>query len=68
MNEKQKTRRRFLFALLICCVLGFIPTHAQQIVTGSVVDQNGDPVPGVSIVKAGTTIGVMTDYEGNFSI
>ena len=68
MNEKQKTRRRFLFALFICCVLGFIPTHAQQIVTGSVVDQNGDPVPGVSIVKAGTTIGVMTDYEGNFSI
>ena len=39
----------------------------QQItVRGTVVDQNGEPVPGASVVERGTTNGVNTDIDGKF--
>ena len=42
---------------------------ARQItVKGSVVDENGDPVPGASIVERGTQNGVNTDIDGKFSL
>lgn len=36
-------------------------------ITGKVTDQTGMPLPGVSVVVKGTTIGVITDVEGNYS-
>ena len=40
----------------------------QQVITGTVVDSNGEPLPGVNVTVKGTTIGVMTDINGNYSI
>lgn len=37
-------------------------------VSGKVVDTEGAPVPGVSVVVKGTTTGVITDMDGNFSL
>lgn len=37
-------------------------------ISGSVKDSKGQPLPGVSVVVKGTTIGVITDNEGNFKI
>ncbi|MDR1223780.1 MAG: TonB-dependent receptor [Tannerella sp.] len=37
-------------------------------VTGTVVDENGDPVPGATIIVKGTTRGVITDSDGTFTI
>lgn len=37
-------------------------------VSGKVFDQNGEPLPGATIVVQGTTIGTVTDIDGNFSI
>ncbi len=37
-------------------------------VSGSVTDANGAPLPGANIVEKGTTNGVQTDFDGNFSI
>lgn len=37
-------------------------------VAGTVVDENGEPLPGASIVVKGTTRGVITDIDGSFSI
>lgn len=36
--------------------------------TGLVVDENGQPLIGVQIKLEGTTTGVITDVNGNFSI
>jgi len=36
-------------------------------VTGKVTDQAGIPIPGASVVVKGTTTGVSTDNDGNFS-
>jgi TonB-linked SusC/RagA family outer membrane protein len=37
-------------------------------IKGNVVDANGAPLPGVSIVVKNTTKGVTTDFDGNFTI
>ena len=37
-------------------------------ITGTVTDENGDPVPGANITIKGTTIGAITDLEGKYSI
>lgn len=41
----------------------------QQItIKGSVKDVSGEGLPGVNIIEKGTTNGVMTDFNGNYSI
>ncbi len=37
-------------------------------VTGRVVDENGEPVPGATIVVKGTTTGTISDMDGNFTL
>ncbi|MBL4561901.1 MAG: TonB-dependent receptor [Labilibaculum sp.] len=46
-----------------------ITTQEQKkTITGTVTDENGEPLPGVSVVVKGTTLGVITDIDGDFSI
>ena len=52
--------------LSICFSMG-IMSQAQQ-VKGIVVDENGVPLPGASIVHLDDNIGVSTDFDGNFTI
>lgn len=40
----------------------------QQAVTGTVTDQNGEPLAGVAVLVQGTTNGVATDIDGHFSL
>jgi hypothetical protein len=41
----------------------------QKTITGTVKDAtSGDPLPGVNVIIEGTTIGVITDIDGKFSI
>jgi len=40
----------------------------QNIVTGTITDKEGQPLPGANIVERGTTNGTQTDFDGNFSI
>ncbi len=49
----------------------FVPLWAisQEQISGLVTDQTtGDPLPGVSIILKGTTKGVSTDFDGNYTI
>ncbi len=39
-----------------------------QPVTGTVNDKNGDPLIGVTVMVKGTTLGTITDVQGNFSL
>ena len=39
-----------------------------QTVTGVVVDANGEPIIGASVVEKGTTNGIVTDMDGKFSL
>ena len=60
-------------AALLCIMLFFSSgtvAWAQRTysVSGTVVDTSNEPLPGAGIQVSGTTIGTMTDMDGNFSI
>jgi TonB-linked SusC/RagA family outer membrane protein len=40
----------------------------QNTVSGSVTDESGEPLPGVTVLIKGTTNGTVTNMDGNFSI
>ncbi|CAM4089210.1 TonB-dependent receptor [Zobellia roscoffensis] len=40
----------------------------QQSVSGTITDADGQPIPGVSVVEKGTSNGVASDFDGNYSI
>ncbi|MCY4216438.1 MAG: SusC/RagA family TonB-linked outer membrane protein [Flavobacteriaceae bacterium] len=40
----------------------------QQSVSGSVTNQDGEPLPGASVVEKGTNNGTQTDFDGNFTL
>lgn len=42
--------------------------QAKVTVNGKVADNEGEPLPGVSVTEKGTTNGVLTDIDGNYSI
>ena len=37
-------------------------------IKGTIVDQNGEPIIGASVVEAGTTNATVTDIDGNFTL
>lgn len=60
-------RKTILFMLFI--VFCWQYTYAQQVITGTVSSaDDSSPLPGVNVVLKGTTIGVITDLEGTYSI
>lgn len=57
--------KKFLF--LIFCVCTLIANAQDVMITGSVTDVNGEPLLGVNIKVKGTSTGVVSDMDGNFS-
>ena len=40
----------------------------QTKITGTVVDETNQPLPGASVVVKGTTNGTSTDFDGKFTL
>ena len=62
MKEKR------LLSLLLTVMLSIVAFAQNQTFTGTVVDPNGEPVIGATIVQKGTSNTTATDFDGNFSI
>ena len=59
----------FLSALLLIALFAVDSFAANQVVKGKVTDAaNGESLPGVAVMVKGTTNGVVTDIDGNYSI
>ncbi len=65
-----KTKKNFKHYFFLLGVLLCLPIYAQaQInVSGTVTDEAGVPLPGVSIIIKNSTSGTTTDFDGNYSI
>lgn len=64
-------KKKSIISLCISLVMFFlaVPAMAQnQTVTGTVVDNNGEPIIGASVQIKGTSNGVVTDLDGNFKM
>ena len=65
VNKGAKSLALALVMLLVNCTMAF----AQNLsVTGTVIDDLGEPVMGASVVQKGTTNGCTTDIDGNFTL
>ena len=63
--------RRLCFKSILtvfCFMLGITVIMAQTSVKGTVTDNNGEPMIGVSVLEKGTANGVITDLDGNFAL
>jgi len=40
----------------------------QNVIQGQVLSENGETLPGVSVIVAGSSLGTTTDVDGNYSI
>lgn len=56
-----------LVALSMLLVCSFT-VAAQQKVTGTVSDETGEPLPGVTVLVKGSSVGTSTDIDGNYAI
>jgi iron complex outermembrane receptor protein len=62
-----KNQFKFLFVLL----LAFCATtaYAQKTISGTLTDEeSGEPLIGVNILVVGTTVGTVTDFDGNYTL
>ncbi len=58
---------KFKFIVLLCLIS--VCASAQNIaVKGVVKDTSGEPIIGASVLEKGTTNGIITDLDGNFSL
>lgn len=55
--------------LFLVCLLSLQSMYAQTTVTGTITDAlDGSALPGVSVIVKGTSNGVASDFDGNYSI
>ncbi|MEX2592027.1 MAG: SusC/RagA family TonB-linked outer membrane protein, partial [Anditalea sp.] len=63
-----KTPNVLLSTLFLVLLAGTVIAQ-ERVVTGTVTEQeSGESVPGVNVIVKGTSSGVITDIEGNYSI
>ena len=72
LNLKQGTLKAMSFGRLVLTIAFFLLCStvmmAQQKVSGTVLDATGEPLIGVSVLEAGTSNGVVTDFNGDFTL
>ncbi|WP_082331906.1 SusC/RagA family TonB-linked outer membrane protein [Mangrovimonas xylaniphaga] len=66
-ETKSKTSKsKMILVLMLFC--GLLASAQQKTITGNVVDEQSMPLPGVNIIVKGTTNGVTTDFNGDYTI
>ncbi len=65
LNLKHGTQKAMFFVFFLLCSAVMM---AQNKVSGTVLDATGEPLIGVSVLEAGTNNGVVTNFDGNFTL
>lgn len=69
MKTNEKPFRFLKGTMLMIFLLSTLAMYSQQIlITGSVTDGENMPLGGANVLIKGTTVGVQTDFDGNYSI
>ena len=60
-------KNKFYLFSLILSLLSFQSIFAQgHLISGTIVDENGTSLPGVTVVEENTTNGVVSDLDGKY--
>lgn len=61
--------KKFLLTTLLLAVIFTMPLFAQnKRINGTIVDSNKEPIIGANVQVKGTTVGTITDLDGNFTL
>ena len=60
--------KKRLTMFLACLFMSLGMAIAQQKITGTVFEDNGEPCIGATVMIQGSKLGTKTDIDGNFSI
>ncbi len=61
-------RKIFLAITCICIYSASVLAQGGVVISGTVNDTDGEPLPGVNVIIRGTTVGQVTDFNGKYSI
>lgn len=65
--SQKRNRLRWLLSLMI--LISFSSFAQDHLVSGLVTSAaTGEPIPGVNVIEKGTTNGVVTDFDGQYSL
>ncbi|OEK08807.1 hypothetical protein A8C32_00595 [Flavivirga aquatica] len=67
-KTKKKNLIRQLTSMFLIILCTSMVAYSQDIVTGVVIDESGSPLAGVNVIETNTQNGVITDFDGKFSI
>uniref|UniRef100_UPI003216C68A SusC/RagA family TonB-linked outer membrane protein n=1 Tax=uncultured Draconibacterium sp. TaxID=1573823 RepID=UPI003216C68A len=69
-DVKYEVRGRQIALLQESETFGFPKSESSQpkTIKGNVIDESGEPLPGVTVVVEGTTKGTITDIDGNYTL
>ena len=68
LKKKKSVSGLFLLLALVFSNFSVSNAQAQKQISGIVTDQGGIPLPGVNILQQNTSNGVVTDFDGKYSI
>ncbi len=69
LTDYMKSLKKILTVIIILLIANVdIMAQGKNLVTGTVTDDKGEPLPGVTIALMGTTTGAYSNVEGEFSI
>ena len=67
MNQKKNPKWKLSLLLLMLVPVSLLSQTTQ--IKGSITDAaTGAALPGVTVIVKGTTVGAVTDFEGNYTI
>ena len=61
-------KRLFTLTMILSSVLASTIASAQVQISGTITDENGEPIFGVTVVEEGTTNGTASNEDGNYSL
>ena len=67
-EKLMKIQERLVFLLIFLFLLPIGVIAQQKMITGQVVDEQGEAVIGASVMVKGAKTGTITDLDGNFSV
>jgi len=68
--DSKTLKLRYLMAFLLCVTFMGLTSaaYAQKSISGKVIDESSQPLIGVTVAVQGTTVGTITDIDGNYSL
>src|SRR5688572_30111789 len=57
-----------LSLLIVTVFCAFLSVQAQRTISGTVTGPDGAPLIGVTVLVKGTSVGTVTDFDGNYTL